>query len=164
VGRVGRQRQRCARTSNLLLTLNLHDLGRDLELSDCTVTRAKDHVAVGEELHAVDAHGEEAVARADTLEEAALEVDFDDVASEGAHESTAVIGRDDHALIDALDLAQLQVLVENFLLAVVDVPDADAVVMDSHELLAGVVEEGDLVGNVHANGMANNRLSAHSLN
>jgi len=55
-------------------------------------------------------------------------------------------------------------VVQDLLLGVVDVPNANAIVVNRHELLASVVKEGDLVGDVHANSMANYWLSADSLN
>lgn len=53
-------------------------------------------------------------------------------------------------------------MVQDLLLGVVDVPNANAIVVNRHELLASVVKEGDLVGDVHANSMANYWLSADS--
>ena len=164
VGGVSGERQGCARAGDLLLALNLHHLGGNLELGDGAITRSDDHVTVSQKLHAVDTHREEAVAWADALKEAAIKVDLNDVASEGTHEGARIIGRNGDALIDALDLTHLHVVVEDFLLAIVDVPDTDAVVVDSDELFASVVEEGDLVGDVHANSVADNGLSADGLN
>mmetsp|Transcript_17904 Transcript_17904/g.22484 ORF Transcript_17904/g.22484 Transcript_17904/m.22484 type:complete len:328 (-) Transcript_17904:550-1533(-) len=160
---VGRQRDGRARAGNLLLALQLHHLVRDLELGDGAVTGAEQEVAVSEELHAVDTLGEKAVARANALEKAALEVDLNDIASEGSEERAGVIGSDDNALVDALDLSHGHVVVQDLLLRVVDVPNADAVVVNGHKLLARVVEEGDLVGDVHANSVAANGFSTHSL-
>lgn len=163
MGRVSSQGDGRAGAGDFLLALQLHELVVDLELGNGTVTRAEQEVAVGQKLHAVDTLREEAVARADALEEAALKVDLNDITSESTEERAGVIRGDADALVDALDLAHGEVLVEDLLLGVVDVPDADAVVVDGHELLAGVVEEGDLVSDVHADGMATDGLSAHSL-
>ena len=66
-------------------------------------------------------------------------------------------------MVDSLDLAHSEVLEQDFLLSVVDVPDADAIVVDGHQLFSGVVEEGDLVGDVHANGVSTDCLSTFSL-
>ena len=163
VGRVCSQRERRASTSNLLLALDLHDLGRDLKFGDCAVSGAEDHIAVCEELHAVNAHREEAVARANALEQATLEVNLDNVTGEGADKSAAVIRGDHNALVDAFELTHLHVVVQNLLLTEVDIPDADTIVVDCHKLLACVIKEGDLVSNIHANSMADDGLSAHSL-
>jgi len=122
----------------------------DLDLGDCAVAGAQEQVTVCQQLHAVDALGEELVAWADTLEESALEVDLDDVASERAHEGTRIIGSNHNALVNSLNLAHGEVLEQDFLLSVVDVPDADTIVVDGDQLLIRVVEESDLIGNVHA--------------
>lgn len=53
-------------------------------------------------------------------------------------------------------------MVEDLLLGVVNVPNTDAIVVNGHEFLAGVVEESDLVGNIHANSVTNNRFSTDS--
>ena len=85
-----------------------------------------------------------------SLEESAIEADLDDITSESAHESTSVVGGDSDALVSSLDLAHLEVLVEDLLLDVVDVPDADAIVVNGHEVVGRVVVEADLVGYMHA--------------
>jgi len=56
-------------------------------------------------------------------------------------------------------LSHVDVLVEDFLVNKVDSPDADTVVVDCDEFLVGVVEESDLVGNVHADSVSNNSFS-----
>lgn len=75
-----------------------------------------------------------------------------------------IIGSDSNAVVDTLDLSHVDVLVEDFLLDKVDSPDADTVVVDSDEFLVGVVEESDLVGNVHANSVSDNSFSRFNLN
>ena len=50
----------------------------------------------------------------------------------------------------SLDLAHLEVLVEDLLLDVVDVPDAGSIVVNGHEVVGRVVVEADLVGYMHA--------------
>ena len=92
VSGVGSQGDGRAGAGDFLLALDLHHRRADLELSDGAIARTDDHVTVGEELHAVNAHGEETVARADALEEAALEVDLNDVAGEGAQEGARIVG------------------------------------------------------------------------
>ena len=101
-------------------------------------------------MHAVDALREKLVAWADALEESALEVDLNDIAGECAHEGTRVVWGDHNALINSLDLAHSEVLEQDFLLCVVNIPDTDAIVVDCDQLLIRVVEECDLIGNVHA--------------
>ena len=101
-------------------------------------------------MHAVDALGEERIAGADALEESALEVNLDDITGERAHESTLIVWGDHDALVNSLDLAHSEVLEQDFLLSVVDIPDTDTIVVDGDQLLVGVVVEGDLIGNIHA--------------
>jgi len=134
-------------------------VGADKEFRDSTVTGTDKEVTVGQELQAVDTLGEESVLRADALEKSTVQVDLNDITSEGAEVSGLVIRRDGNALVDSLDLAQSEVLEEDFLLGVVDVPDADSVVVDGDKFLIGVVVESDLVGDVHANGVTTNGFS-----
>ena len=159
VGRVGGHRDGSAGTHQLALALNLHARSPNSDLRNSTVSSANHQVTVGEELHAVEALGEE-LARADALEEALVEVDLDDVAGEGAHVGGLVLRVDDNALVDATDLAHGKVLEKDLLLDVVDVPDADAVVVDGDEVVVGLVEEADLVRHVHADGVATDSVSA----
>ena len=135
----------------------------DLDLGDGTVACTYKKVSVGEKLHTVDSLGEQSVGWADTLEESAIEVDLNDITSECTHVGTLVVGGNADALVDSLDGAHGEILEQNLLLGVVDVPDADAIVVDGHQLFSGVVEEGDLVGDVHANGVSTDCLSTISL-
>ena len=148
---------------NLLLSLQFHHLVADLDFGDSTITSTDEKVTVGQQLHAVDTLGEESVAGSDALEESALKVDLNDITSESSHVGARIVWGDDNALVDSLDLAHSEVLEQDFLLSVVDVPDADAIVVDGHHLLSGVVEEGDFVGDVHANGVSTDCLSTISL-
>ena len=135
----------------------------DLDFSDSTVTRAQEKVTIRQQLHAVDALGEEIVSWADTLEEPALEVDLDDISGQSAHVCALVIGSNHDALIDSLDLAHGQVLEQNLLLRVVNVPDTDAIVVDSDQFFICIVIESDLIGDVHANIVPTDCFSAFSL-
>ena len=63
----------------------------------------------------------------------------------------------------SLDLAHLEVLVEDLLLDVVDVPDADSIVVNGHEVVGRVVVEADLVGYMHADRVAADRLTSIAL-
>ena len=103
------------------------------------------------------------LAGSNSFEEAALKADFNDITSEGTHVSAFVLGVDSDALVDAADLAHGEVLEEDLLLAVVDVPDADTVVVDCDEVVVGLVVESDLVGDIHADSVAANGVSALSL-
>ena len=131
----------------------------DLDLGNGTITSTSKKIAISEQLHAVDALREKSVCWANSLEESALEINLDNIASESSHEGTGVIGSDNDALVDSLDLAHGEVLEQDFLLGVVDVPDADAIVVDGHQLLVCVVEEADFVSNVHTNSMSTDGLS-----
>jgi hypothetical protein len=134
----------------------------DLDLGDGTVACTYKKVSVGEKLHTVDSLGEQSVGWADTLEESAIEVDLNDITSECTHVGTLVVGGNANALVDSLDGAHGEILEQNLLLGVVDVPDADAIVVDGDELLVCVVEEGDFVGDVHADSMPANGLATVS--
>ena len=92
---------------------------------------------------------EEDVSWSNSLEESAIEADLDDITSESAHESTSVVRGDSDALESSLDLAHLEVLIEDLLLDVVDVPDADTIVVNGNEVVGRVVVEADLVSDVH---------------
>jgi len=70
-----------------------------------------------------------------------------------------IIGSNGNAVVDTLNLTHVDVLVKNLLLNKVDSPDADSVVVDSDEFLVGVVEESDLVCNVHADSVSDNSFS-----
>ena len=94
---------------------------------------------------------EELVARTNSLEKSAIQTDLNDVACESTHESTSVVGSDRDALVPSLDLAHLKVLVKDLFLNVVDVPDANAIIMDGHEVVGRIVVEADFIGNMHAN-------------
>lgn len=159
VSRVSREGDGGAGTHDLSLSLNLHHLVADLDLGNGTISSTCKKVAVSEQLHAVDALREQSVGWADSLEESALQVNLNDVTSESSHEGTGVIGSDNDALVDSLDRAHGEILEQDFLLGVVDVPDADAIVMDGHQLLVCVVEEGDFVSDVHANSMSTDGFS-----
>lgn len=138
-------------------------MGADLQLGDGTITRADQKVTIGEQLQTVDSLREEVVAGANSPENSPGEADLDDVASESTHVGAGVVGGDDDALIDSLDLAHGEVLEEDLLLLVVDVPDADAVVVDSDEVVAGVVVEGNFIGHVHADIVSADGLARLSL-
>ena len=122
----------------------------DLELGDGAVSCTDKKVTVSQESHAVDAELEALVSWTDSLEESTIEADLDDVSSESAHESTSVVRSDCDTLVSSLDCTHLQVLVKDLLLDVVYVPDADAIVVDGHEVVCRVVVEADLVGYMHA--------------
>ena len=85
-----------------------------------------------------------------SLEESTIEVDLDDVTSERAQESASVFRGDCDTLESSLDLAHLEVLVEDLLLDVVNVPDADTIVVNGNEVVGRVVVEADLVSYMHA--------------
>lgn len=70
-----------------------------------------------------------------------------------------IIGSDSNALVNTLDLSHVDVLVENFFVLEVDSPNTDTVVVDSDEFLVSVVEESDLVGDVHADSVSNNSFA-----
>ena len=135
----------------------------DLDLGDCAITSTDEKVAVSQELHAVYTLGEESVSRSDSLEQTALEINLNNITSQGTHESARVIRGNNNALVNSLDLAHCEVLEEDLLLDIVDVPDADTIVVNSHEVIVCVVEESNFVSDVHTNGMATDSFSTFGL-
>ena len=100
---------------------------------------------------------------ANTLVKATLKVDLNDVTGKGTKISTGVGGVDADALVLALDLAHVNVLVGDLLGYEVTSPNAEAVVVNGHKLVVSSVEEGNLVGNVHANGVTANSFAGFNL-
>ena len=94
---------------------------------------------------------EELVAWTNSLEKSTIEINLDDVTGDSTQESTSVVGSDRDALVSSLDLAHLKVLVEDLFLDVVDIPDANAVIVDCHEVVGRIVVETDFIGNMHTN-------------
>ena len=123
----------------------------DLEFSYCSITSTDEKVTVSKKGHAVDSLLEKLAARTNSLEKSAIETDLDDITGDSAHESTCVVGGDCDALESSFDLAHLKVLVKDLLLDVVDVPNANAVIVDGHEVVGRIVVEADFIGNMHAN-------------
>ena len=147
-----------------------HDLGRlpdeevvGADLGDGTVAGTEEQVTVGQELDALDALREEHLGGTESLEDVLLKRDLHDVTGLGAEVGVRVSGVDDAAGEDTLDLVGENLGVLHLLLHEVEVPRADAVVVDSEALARRVVEEADLVGNVHADGVTNERLAAFNL-
>ena len=94
---------------------------------------------------------EEYVSRTNSLEKSAIQTDLNYVTCESTHESTSVVGSDRDALEPSLDLAHLKVLVKDLFLNVVYVPDANAIIVDGHEVVGRIVVEANFIGNMHAN-------------
>lgn len=161
VGRIGSQGQTGAGAHNFGLTLNKHVL--NVDLGNGAVTSTSKEITVGKKGEHVDTLLEKALGGANTLVEATLKVDLNDVTSKGTKVSTGISGVDADALVLALDLAHVDVLVGYLFGNKVASPDAEAVVMDGDELVVGGVEEGDLVSNVHADGVAADGLAALDL-
>lgn len=135
----------------------------DVDLGDGAVTSTGEEVTVGEEGQHIDTLLEKALGGANTLVEAALKVDFNDVTSQSTEVRTGVGGVNANALVLALNLTHVDVLVSYLLGNEVAGPDTEAVVVDRDQLVVGGVEERDLVGNVHAHGVAANGFAALDL-
>ena len=73
--------------------------------------------------------------------------------------SDLVIGGNNDALVDAANRSYDEILEENLFLCVVDVPNANSVVVNRDHVVIGLVVEGDLVGNVHAYSVATDGIS-----
>jgi hypothetical protein len=156
VGGISSERDGGNRAHNLGGALDHHACSVDL--SDGAVTSADKHVAVGEELQNVYTELEKLLGWADSLVELADEVDLDDITGEGAEVGRGIVGVDLNALELTLNLASVNIVVSNLLGNKVASPDSHAVVVDSDELVVGVVKEFDLVGDIHTDG-----VTAHSL-
>jgi hypothetical protein len=60
-------------------------------------------------------------------------------------------------------LVHQDLVIFNFLLNKVAIPGSDTIVVDGKALLGGVVEETNLVGNIHANWISNQSFSTLNL-
>jgi len=138
-----------------------HDLGLrldehvlDVDFGDSTISGTSKEVTVVEKGEDVDALLEKTLGGANALVEAAFEVDFDDVSGEGTEVGGGVSGVNNNALELALNLTHVDILVADLLGDEVAGPNAKAVVVDCDELVVSGVEETDLVGDVHADGVS----------
>lgn len=144
-----------------------HDLGLTLDehvlasqLGNGTVTSSNHNIIVVKELDGVNSLGEESLGWANSLEEAFVERDLNNISSACSEEGVHVGGVNGDASVVTLDLAHVDVLVENLLGDEVDVPEAESVVVDSDELVVSVVEELNLVSNVHSDVMSDKGFAA----
>jgi len=135
----------------------------NFKLGDCAVASTDEKITVGQELHAVDTLGEESVSGSNSLKETALKINLDNITSQCTHVSARVIWRNNDALVNSLDCAHCEVLEEDLFLDIVDVPDADTIVVDCHKVIVCVVEEGNFVSDVHANSMATDGFSTFGI-
>ena len=94
---------------------------------------------------------EESLGWPNSFEKVHVQVNLDDITGEGTQVGARVIGSDADALVDSLDLSHGKVLEEDLLLDVVDVPDANTIIVDGHEVVGRIVVEADFIGNMHAN-------------
>ena len=94
---------------------------------------------------------EESFSWSNSLEETLVKANLNDISSKGSEVGAAVIWGDNNALVNSLDLSHGQVLIEDLLLDEIAVPDTDAIVVDGDEVVVGVVEECNFIGDVHTN-------------
>lgn len=134
------------------------------ELGDSTVSCSDKEIVVAEELHDIDSLLEKSVAWTYLLEKATLKIDLNDISCEGSEIGTSVVWGNNDTLVDSLDLTHGQVLEENSLLDEIAVPNADSIIVDGDKVVACVVKELDLVGDVHADCMSANSFACLSLN
>jgi hypothetical protein len=132
--------------------------GGSVDLGDSAITSTSEHISVGEELEHVNTELEQHLGWADSLIQLADEIDLNNITGEGTKVGRGIIGVDLNALELTLNLASVNIVVSNLLSNEVASPDSHAVVVNSNELVVGVVKEFDLVGNIHTDG-----VTAHSL-
>ena len=162
VSGVGGERDRCNGSHNLCLLLHKHVLGSNL--GDGAVSGTNEEVSVGEKVDAVDALREESLSWANPLEEVVGQGDLNDISSLGSQVGEGVSWVNDAANEDSLDGVHENLVVLHLLLDEVAVPGSDAVVVDGEALGGGVVEEANLVGDIHANWISNKCFAALDLN
>ena len=102
---------------------------------------------------------EKSLSGSNSFEETLVKADLNDISSESSKVGNTVIRGDNDALVNSLDLTHSEILVENLLLDEIAVPNTDTVVVDSNDVVVGVVEESDLVCDVHANRVATDGFS-----
>ena len=147
VGLVGSQSNRCNRSHNFGLRLNVH--AYSVDLGDTAITSTDEHVTVLKDLEDIDTLLEETLGWANSLVELTNKVNLNNVSGEGTEVSTRIVRVDFNALVFSLDLTSVDVLETNLLCNEVAGPDSDAVIVDSDELVVGAVEELNLVGDIH---------------
>lgn len=154
---ISSQGNRGDRAHNLGLRLDKH--GGSVNLGDSTITSTNKHVTVWQKLENVDSELEESLGWSDSLVKLADKINLDNITSEGTQIGRGVIIVDFDALELTLDLTSVDVVVSNLLGNEVASPDSHTVVVDSDEFVVGVVEEFDLVSNVHTNGVTADSLA-----
>jgi len=142
---------------NLGFTLDEHILSS--KLSDSTISSSDHDVVVSQKLDSVNTLREKSLGWSNSLEKAFVEGDLNNISSACSEEGVHIGRVDSNAGVVSLDLSHVDVLVENLLGDEVDVPESESIVVDSDELVVGVVEEFNLVSNVHTNGVTNEGLA-----
>ena len=102
---------------------------------------------------------EESFGWPNSFEETLVKANFNDVSSKSSKIGNTVIWGNDNALVDSLNLSHGEILVEDFLLDEITVPDADTIVVDGDQVVVGVVEESNFVCDIHANSMSTDGFS-----
>lgn len=98
---------------------------------------------------------EESLGWSDSLEEILGNTDFNNISSLGTNVSKLISWVNDAACELSLDGIHQDLGVLDFLLNEVAVPSSNAEVVDGETLGGSVVEEANLVGDVHANWVSN---------
>ncbi len=106
---------------------------------------------------------EETLSRANSLKEAPLKSNFDDVTSLRSKISKLVSRVENAAGVNALDLAHVNVRVLDLLVDEVGLPELDPVVVDGDKLILIVVIEPNLVRSIHSNRIATDCFAACDL-
>lgn len=143
--------------------MRLNEHAHGINLGNAAITSTNKHVAVLEKGQHVDTLLEKTFGGSDSLVELAGKVDLDDVTSEGSEVSGAVIRADYNALVLSLNLTGVDVVESNLLGDEITGPNSDTVVVNGDEFVVGVVEEFNLVGDVHADLVSANSLAGLNL-
>ena len=146
------------------LGFTLHSEVAGGEFGNSSIASSNEEISVAEELHDVDSLLEESFGWANSFEETLVKANFNDVSGKSSKIGNTVIWGDHNALVNSLNLSHGEILIEDFLLDEITVPDADTIVVDRDKVVVGVVEESNFVCDVHANSMSTDGFSCLSLN
>ena len=161
VSRVGGKGDGGNSAHNLGLTLDKHVLS--CELSNSTISSSNHNVVVVQQLNGVNSLREKTLGRSNSLEKAFVETDLNNITSACSEKGVHIGGVNGDASVVTLDLAHADVLVKNFLGDEINIPETDSVIVDSDKLIVGVVEEFNLVSDVHTNGVTDESFAGLDL-
>jgi len=143
---------------DLCLFLNLEVNGVDL--SKGSISWSEKEVAIRQQIDAVDSLWEESLIWSNPLEQVSLKWNLYDITSLGSEIGKRVSWINDATSENSLDLVHENLIVLNLLLNEIAVPGSNTEVVDGQALWGGIVEEADLVGDVHTNWVSNQSFAA----